>query len=211
MLEIGRHSKSSQALRAEDRAVPTPRMRRPEVLADYLNIISRAVFSAGLSWALIDGKWDDFEEAFAGFNPERVAALRDDEIDRLAEDPRLVRSRKKVAATVANAQTLLELEREHGSVGAWLDAFPSYERAAADVSKRFKYLGKTFGAYYFLYISGAAVPEFPSFEAWSKQTGEAHPRMLELVEANEGRLVKGPRKKPPRTKATAKKAARKRR
>lgn len=186
-------------------------MHRPETLADYLNIISRAVFSAGLSWALIDAKWDDFEEALAGFDPTRVAALRDDEIDRLAEDPRLVRSRKKVAATVANAQALLELEREHGSVRAWLDAFPSYERAAAEVSKRFKYLGKTFGAYYLLYISGAAIPDFPTFEEWSQRTGETHPRMLELVEANEGRPVAGARKKPPRTKATAKKPVRKRR
>ena len=185
-------------------------MRAPEVLADYLNIISRAVFSAGLSWALVDAKWDDFEEAFAGFDPKRVAELRDDEIDALAEDPRLVRSRKKIAGTVANAQALLALEREHGSLRAWLDGFPSYGQAAAEVSKRFKYLGRTFGAYYFLYISAAAIPDFPSFEEWSKQTGETHPRMLELVEANEGRPVGGARKKPPRGKATAKRPARKR-
>jgi hypothetical protein len=174
----------------------TPRMRPPEVPADYLNIISRAVFSAGLSWALIDARWDAFEEAFDGFDPVRVAAYDDTTVDRLAEDPRLLRSRKKVVATVENARTLLEVERERGSIRAWLDAFPSYAAAAKEVSKRFRYLSKTFGAYYFLYISGAKIPGFPSFEEWTRQTGEAHPRMAELVAANEGRPVAKPTRGP---------------
>ena len=164
-------------------------MRRPESLGDYLNIISRAVFSAGLSWAFIDGKWDAFEEAFAGFDPHKVAALGEAEIDRLAEDPRLIRSRKKVVATVENAKTLLTLEREHGSVRAWLDGFSSYAAAALEVSKRFRYLSKTFGAYYFLYIAGAKITDLPTFEEWSRRTGEVHPRMRELVAAREGRHV----------------------
>jgi methyladenine glycosylase len=164
-------------------------MRRPEALGDYLNTISRAVFSAGLSWAFIDGKWDAFEDAFAGFDPRKVAALGETEIDRLAEDPRLIRSRKKVVATVENAKTLLEIEREHGSIRAWLDGFPSYAAAALEVSKRFRYLSKTFGAYYFLYIAGAEIPDFPTFEEWSRRTGEVHPRMRELVAAREGRPV----------------------
>jgi len=188
--------------------VPTPRMRRPERLGDYLNVISRAVFSAGLSWAFIDARWDAFEEAFSHFDPERVAGFDDATIDRLAEDPALIRSRKKIAATVENAKTLLALEREHGTLRAWLDGFPDYPSAAAQVSKRFKYLSKTFGAYYFLYIAGARIPNFPSFEAWSEATGEVHPRMRELVAANERREV-GPLV--PRTSEKAKPSRRRKR
>jgi hypothetical protein len=167
----------------------TPRMRRPKEGADYLNIISRAVFSAGLSWASIDAKWDAFEEAFCGFDPARVAAFDEATIRNLAEDPRLLRSERKMAATVENAKALLALEREHGSIRSWLDSFSHYADAANDVGKRFKYLSKTFGAYYFLYIAGAKFRDFPSFEEWSAQTGEEHPRMRELVTANEGREV----------------------
>ena len=185
--------------------MPSPRMFRPETPADYLNVISRAVFSAGLSWAYLDGKWDGFEEAFHGFDPAWVAGLDDAEVERLAEDPRLYRSPKKIAATVHNAKTLIEIEREHGSIRAWLDSFPSYDVATAQVHKRFKYLSKTFGAYYFLYIAGAATRDFPTFEEWSERTGEAHPRMRELVEANEGRPVGGPRTKPKRVAAPTKK------
>ena len=170
-------------------------MRRPEASADYLNIISRAVFSAGLSWAFVDGKWDGFEDAFAGFDPVRVAAFDEAAIDHLTGDPRLYASRKKMAATVENARALLEIEREHGSIGAWLESFKTYAEAAREVSKRFKYLSKTFGAYYFLYISGAKIPDFPTFEEWSAQTGEVHPRMRELVAANEQREVEAPTKR----------------
>jgi hypothetical protein len=171
-------------------------MLRPKEPADYLNIISRAVFSAGLTWAYIDAKWDAFEDAFEHFDPKKVAAYGPATIGRLAEDPRLYRSERKIAATVENAKALVEIEREHGSIGTWLDSFPSYDEAAKAVSKRFKYLSKTFGAYYFLYIAGAKITDFPSFEEWSKRTGEVHPRMRELVAANEGRKVGGASKKP---------------
>jgi hypothetical protein len=170
-------------------------MLHPKAPADYLNVISRAVFSAGLSWAFVDGKWDGFEDAFEGFDPTRVAAYDDVAIDRLTADPRLYASRKKMAATVENAKALLAIEREHGSIRVWLDSFPSYADAAREISKRFKYISKTFGAYYFLYISGAKIPDFPSFEVWSKQTGEDHPRMAELVAANEGRKLQPSRRK----------------
>lgn len=165
----------------------TPRGRLPKTPADYLNVISRAVFSAGLSWAIIDAKWDAFEEAFEGFDPVKVATMNDVAMERLAQDPRLIGSRKKIAATVENAKALLAIERECGSVRAWLDSFPSYAEASRAVSRTFKYLSKTFGAYYFLYICAAKVPDFPSFEQWSKQTGEVHPRMRELVAEREGR------------------------
>jgi len=164
-------------------------MRRPVKTADYLNIISRAVFSAGLSWAFVDEKWDAFEDAFDGFEPEKVANFDEDTVRRLAEDPRLLNSRRKIAATVENAKMLLAIEAEHGSVRGWLNSFKSYADAAKDVGKRFKFLSETFGAYYFLYITGAKIPGFPTFEAWSQQTGEHHPRMRELVAANEGRVV----------------------
>lgn len=171
--------------------MPTPRMQPPKRPADYLNIISRAVFSAGLSWAFIDERWDAFEQAFAGFDPVKVAKFDEDDARRLAADPRLLRSERKISATIENAKALLALEHEHGSIGRWLDSFERYADAAKAVGKTFKYLSKTFGAYYFLYVAGAEIPDFPTFEEWSKATGEVHPRMRELVAANEGRTVGG--------------------
>jgi hypothetical protein len=175
--------------------VSRPRCIKPKEPGDYLDIISRAVFSAGLSWAFIDAKWDAFEEAFCRFDPAKVAAFDESTIRRLAEDARLLRSERKIAATVENAKMLLSIEQEHGSIRNWLDSFARYSDAAKDVSKRFKFLSKTFGAYYFLYLAGAKIPDFPTFEEWSEQTGEEHPRMRELVAANEGREVQPSRRR----------------
>jgi DNA-3-methyladenine glycosylase I len=66
-------------------------------------------FQSGLSWAIVLRKRDAFREVFAGFDPEKVAALDDDDVDRLVADPRIVRNRSKVLATIANARALLVL------------------------------------------------------------------------------------------------------
>ena len=51
---------------------PPPR-RRPGDLAGYLEALSRPVFQAGISWHVIDAKWDGIRDAFANFDPCAVA------------------------------------------------------------------------------------------------------------------------------------------
>jgi DNA-3-methyladenine glycosylase I len=70
---------------------------------------------AGLSWTTILRKRDGYREAFAGFDPERVAAFRLDDIDRLMLDAGIVRNRAKIESAIDNARAVLELER--GGVG----------------------------------------------------------------------------------------------
>jgi DNA-3-methyladenine glycosylase I len=65
---------------------------------------------AGLSWTTILRKRDGYVQAFAGFEPERVAAFGFDDIDRLMHEPGIVRNRSKIEATVDNARAILALE-----------------------------------------------------------------------------------------------------
>ena len=69
-------------------------------------------FQSGLSWAIILRKRPGFREAFDGFDPERVAAYGEPDVERLLGDARIVRNRAKVEATIANAQAVLGL---HGA------------------------------------------------------------------------------------------------
>jgi 3-methyladenine DNA glycosylase Tag len=154
-----------------------PEQIEPRSLADYLAVMSRAIFQAGLSWALIESKWTAYERLFAGFDPVAVAALDDFEIDRIASDPGIVRTRKKVAATVENARTMLELDRLHGGFANYLHAFESYEALSADLRACFKFLGEL-SAYYFLFRVKEPVPPF---EEWEKTVPGDHPRMREMV------------------------------
>ncbi len=67
-------------------------------------------FQSGLSWLIILRKRPGFREAFAGFDPEKVARFGDDDVARLLADPGIVRNRQKIEATVHNAGRVLELD-----------------------------------------------------------------------------------------------------
>jgi 3-methyladenine DNA glycosylase Tag len=133
-----------------------PRIK-PTGLADYLDVLSKAVFQSGISWRVVEAKWPGTRQALHGFDPKRLADLTPHDVDQLAQDTRLVRNRRKIEATIQNAQTLLDLDREHQGFKRYLESFPNFDAVSADLVKRFKFLGKT-GAYYFLYVVGEPVP-----------------------------------------------------
>src|SRR5262245_17468184 len=65
---------------------------------------------AGLSWTTILRKRQGYRDAFARFDPERVAAFGPDDVDRLMLDPGIVRNRSKIEATIDNARAIVALE-----------------------------------------------------------------------------------------------------
>ena len=73
-------------------------------------------FQAGLSWATILRKRPAFRAAFAGFNPDAVARYTDADVERLLQDPGIVRNRMKILATIKNAQATIALRDEGGLV-----------------------------------------------------------------------------------------------
>ena len=158
--------------------VPTiPDRSEPQTAAGYLAIMSRAIFQAGVSWKAIAARWDAYERLFDGFDPSVVAGYDDLDIERILSDGGVMRTYKKVAATVDNAKTLLALEREHGDLRNYLRSFASYDQLAADLKKRFRFLGDL-SVYYFLFRAGERVPQF---EDWEKTVAGDHPRMREMV------------------------------
>ncbi|MEL7184457.1 MAG: DNA-3-methyladenine glycosylase I [Pseudomonadota bacterium] len=66
-------------------------------------------FQAGLSWITILKKRDNFRAAFEGFQPEVIAGWGTAEVDRLLQNPGIVRHRGKIEATICNAQAYLAL------------------------------------------------------------------------------------------------------
>jgi DNA-3-methyladenine glycosylase I len=80
-------------------------------------------FQAGLSWSTILYKRDNFDRAFDGWDPEKIAAYTQDDIDRLLADPGIVRNRLKVNGAVKNARAYLQLKDEEGSFSDYLWSF----------------------------------------------------------------------------------------
>ncbi len=67
-------------------------------------------FQSGLAWITILRKRESFRAAFAGFDPEAVAAFGDRDVARLMADAGIVRNRAKIEAAIANAQAVLALD-----------------------------------------------------------------------------------------------------
>src|SRR4029453_14670020 len=119
--------------------------------------MTQAVFQSGMSWQVVKTKWDGFRKAFFEFDPERVAALTPKQIDKITEDPGIIRNAKKILATVHNPDTLLSIDREYGGFKKFLRSHGGFEETAADLKRQFSFIGD-FGAYYFLYVVGEKVP-----------------------------------------------------
>ncbi|ABC22373.1 DNA-3-methyladenine glycosylase I [Rhodospirillum rubrum] len=97
------------------------------------------IFQAGLSWELILRRRPGINDAFDGFEVDRVAAYDEADIARLLADARIIRNRLKVVALIANARQIQALRASHGGFAAWLAAQPPQ-----DLSQWVKLFRKTF-------------------------------------------------------------------
>jgi len=80
-------------------------------------------FQAGLSWAIVLNKREGFRQAFADFDPVRVARFNRRSVDRMLADPAIVRNRQKIEATIGNARALLAVQETHGSFDRFIWRF----------------------------------------------------------------------------------------
>ena len=78
---------------------------------------------AGLSWSTILRRRDAYRAAFADFEPERVATFADDDVERLLRDTGIIRNRQKIVSTIENAKRVREVQREFGSLDAFVWSF----------------------------------------------------------------------------------------
>jgi DNA-3-methyladenine glycosylase I len=142
-----------------------PKQIKPKGLADYLEVMSKAVFQSGMSWSVVEAKWDGFRKAFEGFDTEKIARFEPAEVDRLAQDPGIIRNRRKIEATIDNAVEMQALAEEHGGdFRKYLRSHGGFEETVADLRRHFSFLGD-FGAFYFLYVVGEQVPPYDEWRA----------------------------------------------
>ncbi len=78
---------------------------------------------AGLSWSTILNKREGYRKAFAGFDPRKVSRFDAKRIDRILENPAIVRNRLKVEGAVKNARAFLEVQEAFGSFDSYVWEF----------------------------------------------------------------------------------------
>lgn len=77
-------------------------------------------FQAGLSWRIILKKREAFRKAFCGFDPQKVAAFTEEDIERLAANADIIRSRSKIKAVVENAHAYLRMQEKGEDFSQWI-------------------------------------------------------------------------------------------
>lgn len=139
---------SLNAVKAQLPEVADADLLRSRDDAWYLSLMTRRVFRAGLKHSLVDAKWPAFEEAFFGFDPDKLVLMPDTMLDERMQDSRLIRHWGKMKAIRHNAQFVLDLAAEYGSVGEWLAGWPADDTVGMWMllKKRGKQLGGNSGA-----------------------------------------------------------------
>jgi DNA-3-methyladenine glycosylase I len=113
-------------------------------------------FQAGLAWIIVLRKRDAFRKAFKGFDPAKVARFDEADIERLLQDPDIIRSRAKIEATINAARIYLELQKSGQDFSSFLwgivggkpirneGPVPAQSALAVEMSKQLKKLGFKF-------------------------------------------------------------------
>jgi DNA-3-methyladenine glycosylase I len=78
---------------------------------------------AGLSWITILKRRYEYQKAFADYNPEKVANMTQQDVEQLMQNTGIIRNRRKIEATITNAQHFIEIQKEFGSFCKYLRTF----------------------------------------------------------------------------------------
>lgn len=78
---------------------------------------------AGLSWKTVLLKREGYRRAFFNFDPEKVAAMKDAELEQLLQNPEIIRNRAKVYSARKNAMAFLQIQQEKGGFAQFLWSF----------------------------------------------------------------------------------------
>jgi DNA-3-methyladenine glycosylase I len=90
-------------------------------------------FQSGLSWLTILKKRPQFRKQFKNFEVKKVAKMTEADVERLLQDAGIIRHRGKIVSTINNASRTLEIQKEFGSLAAYIWKFEPPEEGAPTI------------------------------------------------------------------------------
>jgi DNA-3-methyladenine glycosylase I len=135
-------------------------------------------FQAGLAWIIVLRKRDAFRKAFKGFDPAKVARFKEADVERLLQNPGIIRSRAKIEATIDAARIYIEMQKSGEDFDSFLwgivggtpirneGPIPTQTPLAVEISKQLKQRGFKFVGpvivYAFMQASGMVNDHSPA-------------------------------------------------
>ena len=80
-------------------------------------------FQAGLSWECVLNKREDFRTSYDNFDIDKIINYDEDKINELLSNPKIIRNKLKVKASINNAKIFINIKREFGSFHNYLKTF----------------------------------------------------------------------------------------
>ncbi len=89
----------------------------------WFEYITLDAFQAGLSWAIVLKKRENFRNAFDNFDPKKIIEYDQIKIDELIQDAGIIRNKLKINATISNAKVFLDVQKKFGSFDDYIWRF----------------------------------------------------------------------------------------
>ncbi|MEM5529523.1 DNA-3-methyladenine glycosylase I [Gammaproteobacteria bacterium AS21] len=120
-----------------------------------LSNMSRRVFRAGIKHSVVDAKWPEFEKAFFGFMPQKVALMSDDQLEKLMQNDKIIRHWGKIKSTRLNAFMVTEYIEKYGSFASFIAQWPVDDIVGLwiELKKQGSHLGGNSAAYFLRLIA----------------------------------------------------------
>ena len=120
-----------------------------------LSNLSRRVFRAGIKHSVVDAKWPEFEKAFFGFVPQKVALMSDDQLEKLMQNDKIIRHWGKIKSTRLNAFMVTEYIEKYGSFASFIAQWPVDDIVGLwiELKKQGAHLGGNSAAYFLRLIA----------------------------------------------------------
>ena len=104
--------------------VPGTRKLTAKPDSRYLAVMTKCINQAGFNWSVIDKKWPQFEEAFFGFDLDKLDFLSPEQWEAYMQDTRVVRNWQKISATRSNVAFVLQVSEEFNGFGRFISGWP---------------------------------------------------------------------------------------
>jgi len=94
---------------------------------NFLAEMTKKIFQSGFVWRVVENKWDGFEEVFWGFEPYKLELASDEQIERMAQDKKIIRNFTKVKSVRDNAFFVKETSDKYSGFGQFISDWPVEE------------------------------------------------------------------------------------
>ncbi|MDC0149139.1 DNA-3-methyladenine glycosylase I [Rhodospirillales bacterium] len=135
--------------------------------------LAMEIFQAGLSWGLVLKKRQSTNDAFRGYDVDKVADFNEKDIERLLADPGIIRNKLKVNAIIENAKRIRAMRDSHGGFSKWIEAhYPMPKPEWVKLFKKtFKFTGGEITGEFLMstgYLPGSHRPDCATYKVIEK-------------------------------------------